>query len=177
MNANAEGGVFLLTSSVAGIAPSGSSMAYSVTKAAGLDSINRDCGRTDQLLRGLHLVKCLASTQGPKIRVNAILPGLLMTEWVRFGQLPCVLKSNANLGRQLQPSEASRDERQSLPKERGWFCNIQREVSCKLIFEQTGLEDCADAFVAAARNSSMTGQNIQIGAYFNANVQPCLTTA
>lgn len=40
-------------------------MGYSVTKAA-----------------GLHLMKCLASTQGPKIRVNAILPGLLLTEWV-----------------------------------------------------------------------------------------------
>lgn len=40
-------------------------MAYSVTKAA-----------------GIHLMKGLASTQGPKIRVNAILPGLLLTEWV-----------------------------------------------------------------------------------------------
>ena len=26
-------------------------------------------------------MKCLASTQGPKIRVNAVLPGLLLTEW------------------------------------------------------------------------------------------------
>jgi NAD(P)-dependent dehydrogenase (short-subunit alcohol dehydrogenase family) len=40
-------------------------MGYSVTKAA-----------------GLHLMKCLATTQGPKIRVNAVLPGLLLTEWV-----------------------------------------------------------------------------------------------
>jgi NAD(P)-dependent dehydrogenase (short-subunit alcohol dehydrogenase family) len=40
-------------------------MGYSVTKAA-----------------GLHLMKCLASTQGPKIRINAVLPGLLLTEWV-----------------------------------------------------------------------------------------------
>ncbi|KAL8731284.1 MAG: hypothetical protein Q9166_003508 [cf. Caloplaca sp. 2 TL-2023] len=39
-------------------------MAYSVSKAA-----------------GLQLMKCLAATQGPKIRVNAILPGLLLTEW------------------------------------------------------------------------------------------------
>ena len=38
-NANAEGGVFLLTSSVAGVAPTGSSMAYSVSKAAGSGSI------------------------------------------------------------------------------------------------------------------------------------------
>lgn len=27
-------------------------------------------------------MKCLAATQGPKIRVNAVLPGLLLTEWV-----------------------------------------------------------------------------------------------
>ncbi len=37
----------------------------------------------ENLLTGLHLVKCLASTQGPKVRVNAILPGLLLTEWVK----------------------------------------------------------------------------------------------
>ena len=35
-------------------------------------------------LSGLHLMKCLASTQGPKIRINAILPGLLLTEWVSY---------------------------------------------------------------------------------------------
>ena len=39
-------------------------MAYSVSKAA-----------------GLHLMRCLAYTQGPKVRVNAVQPGLLMTEW------------------------------------------------------------------------------------------------
>lgn len=30
----------------------------------------------------IHLMKCLAQTQGPKVRVNAVLPGLLLTEWV-----------------------------------------------------------------------------------------------
>lgn len=54
-----------MTSSIAGRNPSGSSMPYSVTKAA-----------------QLHLMKCLASTQGPKTRVNAIVPGWLDTEWV-----------------------------------------------------------------------------------------------
>ena len=68
--ANPEGGVFLTTASTAGVSTSGSSMAYSVSKAA-----------------GLHLVKCLAATQGPKIRCNAVLPGLLLTEWGdQFGQ-------------------------------------------------------------------------------------------
>lgn len=39
-------------------------MPYSVTKAA-----------------QLQLVKCLAVTVGPRIRVNTVLPGLLLTEW------------------------------------------------------------------------------------------------
>tara|TARA_R110002003_G_scaffold72_9_gene6742 strand:- start:5531 stop:5725 length:195 start_codon:yes stop_codon:yes gene_type:complete len=40
-------------------------MPYAVTKAA-----------------QLQLVKCLAVSVGPKIRVNTVLPGLLLTEWV-----------------------------------------------------------------------------------------------
>ena len=63
-NANPHGGSFVVTSSIAASIPSGSSMAYSVSKAA-----------------GLHLVTCLAETQGPKVRVNAIQPGFLKTEW------------------------------------------------------------------------------------------------
>lgn len=35
-NVNPEGGVFLMTSSIAGVAPLGSTMAYSVSKAAGM---------------------------------------------------------------------------------------------------------------------------------------------
>ena len=35
LNANEEGGVFLVTASIAGISPRGSSLPYSVTKAAG----------------------------------------------------------------------------------------------------------------------------------------------
>jgi len=61
---NEQGGAFLLTSSVAGVKPSGSSLAYSVTKAA-----------------QLHLMKGLALICGPNVAVNAISPGLMMTEW------------------------------------------------------------------------------------------------
>ena len=68
--ANAEGGVVLVTSSIAGRTIGGSSMAYSVTKAA-----------------QLHLVKCVAKTQGAKVRCNAVLPGLLLTEWgLEYGE-------------------------------------------------------------------------------------------
>ncbi|KAI9877867.1 MAG: hypothetical protein M1830_002608 [Pleopsidium flavum] len=112
-NANSDGGVFLMTSSIAGVAVSGSTMAYSVSKAA-----------------GLHLMRCLAQTQGPKIRVNAILPGLLLTEW----------------GSQFSPERIKQMEDKAVLK------------------KVTNLEDCADAFVAAAKNSSMTGQKIQIDA-------------
>lgn len=28
-------------------------------------------------------MKCLMQTQGEKVRINAVLPGLLLTEWVR----------------------------------------------------------------------------------------------
>ncbi|MCJ1460902.1 hypothetical protein MMC28_011284 [Mycoblastus sanguinarius] len=113
MNANPEGGVFMLTSSVAGVSASGSSMAYSVTKAA-----------------GLQLVKCLAASQGPKLRINAILPGLLLTEWA------------AN----FTPEKVKSSKDKAYLK------------------KETKLEDCADAYVAAAKNSSMTGQNIQVDA-------------
>lgn len=64
-NSNGEGGVFLVTSSIAGIGTSGSSLPYCVTKAA-----------------QLQWMRCMAAAQGPKVRVNAVLPGLLLTEWV-----------------------------------------------------------------------------------------------
>lgn len=52
-NANPEGGVMIITSSIAGEYTGGSSMPYAVTKSA-----------------QLHLMRCLAATQGPKVRVN-----------------------------------------------------------------------------------------------------------
>jgi NAD(P)-dependent dehydrogenase (short-subunit alcohol dehydrogenase family) len=60
---NPDGGVYLMQNSVAGLFTNGSSMAYSVCRAA-----------------GLHLTRCLAETQGPDIRINAVCPGLVETE-------------------------------------------------------------------------------------------------
>ncbi|EXJ77715.1 alcohol dehydrogenase [Capronia epimyces CBS 606.96] len=112
-NANPDGGVFIISSSVAAKACSGSSMGYSVTKAA-----------------GLHLMKCLASTQGPKIRINAVLPGLLLTEWgMRYSE-----------------------ER------------IQATKNMAALKKETSLEDCADAYISTAKNTSMTGQQIVVDA-------------
>ncbi|MCJ1323659.1 hypothetical protein MMC10_000320 [Thelotrema lepadinum] len=84
---NPDGGQLILTSSVAGTAPGGSSMAYSVTKAAGIlpfpSGPHPSCVHALKLIlvAGLHLVQCLAQTQGPKVRVNAVCPGIMLTDW------------------------------------------------------------------------------------------------
>ncbi|EON67866.1 hypothetical protein W97_07363 [Coniosporium apollinis CBS 100218] len=57
-------GCFISTASVAGVKPSGSSLPYAVTKAA-----------------QIHLAKSLAVICSPKIRVNSVSPGMLLTEW------------------------------------------------------------------------------------------------
>lgn len=62
-------GVFITTASLAGVKVSGSSLAYAVTKAA-----------------QIHLVKGLAMIASPKIRVNSVSPGLMLTDWgLQFG--------------------------------------------------------------------------------------------
>ncbi|KAK2022889.1 short chain dehydrogenase [Colletotrichum zoysiae] len=57
-------GAFITTASIAGIGASGSSLAYAVTKAA-----------------QIHLAKVLAVIAAPRIRVNTVSPGLLLTDW------------------------------------------------------------------------------------------------
>ncbi|TGO27484.1 hypothetical protein BPAE_0041g00350 [Botrytis paeoniae] len=117
--ANDEGGVFIMTSSIAGVIAGGSCMPYSVTKAA-----------------QLHLMKCLAATQGPKVRVNAVLPGLVLTEWGRTYS----------------------EEDQEKLKDKAYLKRV------------TDIEDCAQAFVDIAKNSSMTGQKIQVDSGLAQNV-------
>jgi len=58
------GGSFVTIASLAGVRPSGSSLPYSVTKAA-----------------EIHLTKGLAIICGQKVRCNSVSPGLMMTEW------------------------------------------------------------------------------------------------
>jgi NAD(P)-dependent dehydrogenase (short-subunit alcohol dehydrogenase family) len=64
LEANEEGGSFITVASMAGVRPGGSSLPYSVTKAA-----------------QIHLTKGLAMICGPNIRCNAVSPGLMLTEW------------------------------------------------------------------------------------------------
>ncbi|CAK9781746.1 short chain dehydrogenase/reductase [Cutaneotrichosporon oleaginosum] len=60
----ANHGSFVVSASAAGLKPSGSSMAYSVSKAA-----------------TIHLTKSLAMASAPEVRVNAVAAGLMLTEW------------------------------------------------------------------------------------------------
>ncbi|KAK6351774.1 hypothetical protein TWF718_004920 [Orbilia javanica] len=63
-DANPDGGSLIICSSTGALAPSASSVAYAVSKSA-----------------ALHLMHCLAASSGPKVRVNAVCPGLVLTEW------------------------------------------------------------------------------------------------
>ncbi|RBA20907.1 hypothetical protein FPRO05_08354 [Fusarium proliferatum] len=58
-------GAFVMTASVAGVKPSGSSIAYSVTKAA-----------------QIHLAKTLAMVMAPSVRVNSVSPSFMETNWI-----------------------------------------------------------------------------------------------
>ncbi|KAM0327036.1 hypothetical protein ACHAQA_006159 [Verticillium albo-atrum] len=64
-NARERGsGVFVSMASVAGVKPSGSSLAYAVSKAA-----------------HIHLMKSLAIIAAPTVRVNSVSPGVVLTDW------------------------------------------------------------------------------------------------
>lgn len=64
LESNEETGSFITIASLAGVRPGGSSLPYSVTKAA-----------------EIHLTKCLALICGESVRCNSVSPGLMMTEW------------------------------------------------------------------------------------------------
>ncbi|KAJ5083749.1 hypothetical protein N7456_013176 [Penicillium angulare] len=111
-DANPEGGAFIITASTAGVVPSGSSLPYAVTKAA-----------------VIHLMKCLAQSQGTKVRVNAVSPGLMLTEW----------------GQQFSQEK------------------IDAMTDKMVLKKLPEVDDAAEMFISIAKNSSMTGQAVQIG--------------
>ncbi|KAJ5947083.1 hypothetical protein N7466_000098 [Penicillium verhagenii] len=129
-DANPEGGAFIITASTAGIVPSGSSVPYAVTKAA-----------------VIHLMKCLAQTQGPKVRVNAVCPGLMLTEWV------CILVFEDSRITFLTISQG-----QQFTQEK-----IKAMTDKMTLNKLPEVEDAAEMYLSIAKNSSMTGAAVQIG--------------
>ena len=84
-------GAFITTASIAGVKPSGSSLPYAVTKAA-----------------AIHLSKALAVICSPKIRVNSVSPGLLLTEWgMKFPEEKREAAKNGTKLKRLPTVEAS----------------------------------------------------------------------
>lgn len=127
---NAEGGSFIITTSVAGVRQSGSSLAYSVSKHAAI-----------ALARGLALHQGYVSidssslchktdcntTCRPKCRINTVAPGLIATDWARkqFNEdVMSVIKKRTPLG------------------------------------DIASLEDCAETFLMLATSRSIQGQTI-----------------
>lgn len=89
LQASPDPNVVMITS-VAGLRPTGSSVAYAMTKAA----LN-------------HLTKLLAKTQGP-VRVNAVAPGLVETPWTAdWGPLHEAVAAMAPMKRSATPDDCA----------------------------------------------------------------------
>ena len=84
-------GAFITTASIAGVKPGGSSLPYAVTKAA-----------------LIHLSKALAVICSPKVRVNSVSPGLLLTDWgMQFPEKKREAARNATKLKRLATVEVS----------------------------------------------------------------------
>ncbi len=83
-------GAIVNITSVAGLRPVGSSMAYSVSKAA-----------------AVHLTKCLAVALSPEIRVNSVAPGSVLTRWWGHADETqrAGMRAGAQLKRTVEPEE------------------------------------------------------------------------
>jgi len=86
------GGHIINTVSIAGLRPSGSSIAYAVSKAA-----------------LIHATKCLAVALAPEIKVNGVAPGVLLTRWADgfTGEQIETMKSNALLKKTVDVEECA----------------------------------------------------------------------
>jgi hypothetical protein len=96
-------------------------------------------------------MQCLAQTQSPKIRVNSVIPGLLLTEWGNRYSADFI-----EAWKEATPLKTI----VSRPLY-SWF-------TLKLISGgQPAVEDAAETFVSIATNSSLTGAEIPVGQSFS----------
>jgi ketoreductase RED2 len=90
LRATGDGAVVNVTS-LAGVRPTGSSVPYAVSKAA----LN-------------HLTALLANVTGPEVRINAVAPGLVRTEWTKdWGPIHDAMKDRAPLQRSAEAEDIS----------------------------------------------------------------------
>ena len=86
----ADDGAVVTITSLAGIRPIGSSVVYAMSKAA----LN-------------HMTRLLAKSQGP-VRVNAVAPGLVATEWTAdWDDLHALVAERAPAGRAATPDDCA----------------------------------------------------------------------
>ncbi|KAK4947526.1 hypothetical protein LTR10_013471 [Elasticomyces elasticus] len=134
---SATDGSFVTTASVAGVKPSGSSLPYAVTKAA-----------------QIYLVKCLASISGPRIRVNSVSPGILMT--VRISSAQQRSAATELTIRNLQ------DWGRQFPED-----HLNKAKDATILKRFASLDDVAQQVVILATSTSMTGVNVVIDSGFS----------
>jgi hypothetical protein len=79
------------------------------------------------------------------VRINAVLPGLLMTKWVGDCRI-CL-------------SSLSTDKEEGMRYSPDMVKMMKEKAALKI---ETDLNDCANAFVMIAKNASMTAQKIQV---------------
>jgi NAD(P)-dependent dehydrogenase (short-subunit alcohol dehydrogenase family) len=137
-----ESGSFITTASLAGVKVSGSSLAYAVTKAA-----------------QLHLAKGLALAAAPKIRVNSVSPGLLLTV-SPDASLFCFPNSykpvEINL-RLTRWTPCNKEWGLKFPPER-----IQAMTEASKLRRLATVEDVAEQVLTYVKSKSVTGQNTVI---------------
>lgn len=117
---------------------------------------------------GLHLMRCLANTQGPKIRVNAVSPPPCLALWLlMFEQIqPGLLLTEWGLGFPQERIEAMKNA----AKLKTCVCitsmkNGDGDADCNCGWVKPTVEECADAFVLMAKSSSITGSSLKIGKF------------
>lgn len=138
-----QSGCFITTASLAGVKVSGSSLAYAVTKAA-----------------QLHLAKGLAMIAAPKIRVNSVSPGLLLTVSQTIGCAPFFsFPPPPTLSKAQEWPLLTRSTNQEwglrFPPER-----IQAMTEASKLKRLAAVEDVAEQVLTFVKNKSVTGQNM-----------------